>query len=278
VLFVTSRRNNLQNLSRYVAHNAARNPGGGAAQSTGCMLSGLATAIVGFYLMRLIGPIFAGAVSLFIVLPIFAALVAMWVKHLTRPRTEEEERRQEAHEAIVFMNSALSAGKLHRKIDPAAGMLLEECARHWSRVHEALSGTFWEDRDLPGHWKGVRDQALNAANRAMDDIIVMLKPVIAARNAPPSSHEFISSIMESFFNVEAEMPVEPLPAQYLPARDIAQKLMVLADEVEATAQRAARDESFKQHYSSGSQIDVVLSELRAIQEAETELQQEVQNP
>lgn len=275
MLFVTSRRNNLPNLSRYVAHNATRNPGGGAAQTTGCMLSGLAAAMVGFFLMRLLGPIFAGAVSLLIVLPILAALIGMWVKYLNRPRSEEEERRQEAHEAIVYMNSALAAGKLHRKIDPAAGILLEECARHWSRVHEALSGTFWEDRDLPGHWKAVRDQALTAANRAMDDIIVMLKPVLATRNPQAASHEFISSIMESFFNVESQMPVEPLPAQYLPARDIAQKLMMLANEVETTAQRAARDDSFKQHYSSGSQIDVVLSELRAIQEAETELEQEV---
>lgn len=275
MLFVTSRRSQLPNLSKYIEETAKRSPEGQAAQATGCMLSGIATAIVGFMLARFMGPVVAGTISLFVVLPLLATLVAGWIKQLTKPRTEEEQRRHEAHEAILFMNNALTAGKLHRKLDPAAGLLLEECARHWARVHDALSGTFWEDKDLPAHWKNVRDQSLTAANRAMDDIIVMLKPVLASRNPQSSGQEFFSGIMEAFFNVQTEMPIEPLPAHFMPARDIAQKLMLLADEVETTAQRVARDESFKEHYSSGSQIDVVLSELRAIREAESELEQDV---
>lgn len=266
----------MPNLSKYVAHTAQKSPEGQAAQATGCMLSTIAAAVAWFALSRIVGILFAGAVSMLILLPIFAALVSTWIKHLTRPQTEEEERRVEAHEAILFMNNAVTAGRLHRKLDPAAALLLEECARHWARVHEALSGTFWEDKDLPAHWKNVREQSLSAANRAMDDIIVMLKPVLANRNPETSGQEFINSIMESFFNVQTQVPIEPLPAHFLPARDIAQKLMLLADEVETTAQRAARDASFNEHYSSGSQIDVVLSELRAIREAETELEQDVQ--
>lgn len=241
------------------------------------MLSGLATAVAWFALTRFIGIFLAGIASVFVILPIFAALVSIWIKQLTRPRTDDELRRAEAHEAIVFMNSALLSGRLHRKLDPAAGQLLEECARHWSRVHDALSGTFWEDKNLPVHWKSVRDQSKAAANRAMDDIIVMLKPVLATRNPQTSSQEFVAGIMESFFNVQTEPLIEPLPVAFLPARDIAHKLMLLADEVESTALRATQDESFKEHYTSASQIDVVLSELRAIREAETELQQDVEH-
>lgn len=272
---MTSRRNDLPNLSKYVAHTAQKSPEGQAAQTAGCMLSTIGAAVAWFALSRIIGILFGGLISVFVVLPVLAALVGAWIKHLTRPQTEADERRIEAHEAILYMNSAAAAGRLHRKLDPAAGMLLEECARHWARVHEALSGTFWEDKELPVHWKNVREQSLTAANRAMDDIIVMLKPILANRNPETSGQEFIHSIMESFFNVRTEIPIEPLPAHFLPARDIAQKLMLLADEVETTAQRAARDASYKDHYSSGSQIDVVLSELRAIREAETELEQDV---
>jgi hypothetical protein len=239
------------------------------------MLSALMSAIAFVGLERVMPFFFAGALTLFIVLPLLAVLSAAWVNHLSRPRNEEEERRHEAHEAILFMNTALNKGKLHRRVDKAVGLLLEECSRQWLRVHDAVSGTFWEDKDLPAHWKHVRDQSKSAANRAMDDLIVMLKPVLEARHQQSSTQEFIGDVLETFLNVPSDGPLEPLPAAFLPARDIAQKLMQLADEVEETAQRAADDPSFREHYSSATQIDQVLSELRAIKQAETELHQEI---
>jgi hypothetical protein len=250
-------------------------PEGQAAQAAGCTLSVLLTGVAFIALSRIVPMLFAGILSAFVVLPVLASLIGVWIRHISRPRTEEEERRREAHEAILFMNNALKTGKLHRRVDRAAGLLLEECARHWQRVQDALSGAFWEDRDLPAHWKQIRDQSLSAANRAMDDIIVMLRPVLESRQHQTSAQEFIGDILESFFNVDTSAPIEPLPAVYLPARDIAQKLVQLADEVEETSHRAASDASFREHYSSTTQIDQVLSELRAIKQAETELHQEL---
>ena len=254
---------------------AARTPEGRGALAAGCTMAALMSAIAFVGLERIMPLFFAGALTLFIVLPLLAGLSSVWVNHLSRPRNEEEERRQEAHEAILFMNTALTKGKLHRRIDKAVGLLLEECARQWLRVHDAVSGTFWEDKNLPMHWKHVRDQSKSAANRAMDDLIVMLKPVLEARQQQTSTQEFIGDVLETFLNVPSEGPLEPIPAAFLPARDIAQKLMQLADEVEETAQRAAHDPSFREHYSSATQIDHVLSELRAIKQAESELHQEI---
>ena len=257
---------------------AAKSPEPSGAQGAGCALSLILSAAAFIGLERILPLFFAGAVTLFIVLPLLAGLTASWVKHLARPKTEEQERRHEAHEGILFMSNALSMGKLHRRIDKAAGLLLEECSRHWLRVHDAVSGTFWEDKDLPEHWKHVRDQSKAAADRAMDDMIVMLKPVLEARTQQSSAQEFIGDVLETFLNVDSDGAVDPLPSTFLPARDIAQKLKQLADEVEETAQKAANDPSFREHYSSSTQIDQVLSELRAIKQAETELHQEIGRP
>lgn len=254
---------------------AAKSPEPSGAQGAGCALSLLLTGVAFVGLDRIMPLLWAGAISLFIVLPLLAGLTAAWVSHLARPKTNEQERRHEAHEAILFMSGALGKGKLHRRIDKATGLLLEECSRHWLRVHDAVSGAFWEDKDLPEHWKHVRDQSKAAADRAMDDLIVMLKPVLEARTQQTSTQEFIGDVLETFLNMDSDGPVDPLPNAYLPARDIAQKLKLLADEVEETAQKAANDPSFREHYSSATQIDQVLSELRAIKQAETELHQEI---
>lgn len=275
MLFPSQLPKRLPCLSAYVTRMAARSPESRGAQGAGCMMAGLTSAIAFVGLERIMPIFFAIALTLFIVLPLLAGLASVWVNHLSRPRNEDEERRREAHEAILFMNNALNKGKLHRRIDRAAGLLLEECARQWLRIHDAVSGTFWEDKDLPAHWKHVRDQSTSAANRAMDDLIVMLKPVLETRDKQTSTQEFIGDMLENVLNVKVEGPVEPLPAAFLPARDIAQKLMQLADEVEETTQRAADDPSFREHYSSATQIDHVLGELRAIKQAESELHQEI---
>jgi hypothetical protein len=255
---------------------ATRSPEGQAAQAAGCMLAVLTTGIGFLILTRFPLPIWLVAgISGFVLLPLLIGLSSLWVNHLSRPQTEEDQRRREAHDAIVFMNGALQRGKLHKRIDRAAAMLLDECSRHWLRVHTALSGTFWEDKDLSSHLKNIRDQSISAANRAMDDIIVMLTPVLEQRQKQTAGQEFFGDILENFLNLPVEGPIEPLPTTFLPARDIAQKLMLLADEVEETAQRAAQDASFREHFSSSTQIDQVLGELRAIKEAENELRQEI---
>jgi hypothetical protein len=278
VLFATARSRKLPHLAEYVTRMAKRSPEGEAAQAAGCALSLLMSGVAFVMLMRLVPFWFAGSLTLFLVLPLLSTLASLWIKQLSQPKTEAEERRKEAHEAILFMKGALSQGKLHRRLDRAVGLLLEECARHWLRVQQSLSGSFWEDKDLPSHWKLVREQSLQAADRAMDDIIVMLKPVLQSRSQASKTQEMFGDMLESFFDVDTGGPIEPIPAAFLPARDIAQKLKQLADEVEETAQRAVRDETFRDQFSSSTQIDQVLGELRAIKEAETELHQEIGRP
>lgn len=228
--------------------------------------------------MRFLPFWFAGGISLIVVLPLFTILAMLWMTALTKPRNEAEFRRKEAQEAIAFMNGALQRGKLHRRVDRACGVLLEECARHWARVQDALSAPFWQDRDLPLHWKQIRDSSRAAADRAMDDIVVILKPVLESRQPQSGVHEIVGDLLESVFNVQTDGPIEPLPRQYLPARDVARKLMALADEVEAATDSARNDPAFAEHFSQNTQIDQVLLNLREIRQAESELHQEVGGP
>ncbi|HRK22025.1 MAG TPA: hypothetical protein PLX06_09455, partial [Fimbriimonadaceae bacterium] len=62
---MTSRRNDLPNLSKYVAHTAQKSPEGQAAQTAGCMLSTIGAAVAWFALSRIIGILFGGLISVY---------------------------------------------------------------------------------------------------------------------------------------------------------------------------------------------------------------------
>ena len=85
----------------------------------------------------------------------------------------------------------------------------------------------------------------------------------------------IGEMLETFLNVDTSGPIQPLPQGYHPAMELARKLKELADEVEDTATRASAENAFREHYSAKTHIDQVLSDLRMIKEAESELQQEL---
>src|SRR5262249_9779672 len=80
----------------------------------------------------------------------------------------------EAAEANELLADALRRGKLHRIAGEGTTTLLEACARNWSRVGEALESPFWTSPNLPAHYKSVREQTARAADRAMDEAVVML--------------------------------------------------------------------------------------------------------
>lgn len=269
-----ARNKGLPHLAEYVSR-VTQQGDGSMSPGLGCALSATMSG-VGFFLLERFLPLpLAAVLAGLVLLPVFTGLVTLWIKHLDRPKSKQEERRREAYEAVLYMANAASRGKLHKRVDRAVGLLLEECARNWLRIYDAMSGPFWDDDDLPAHWKDIRRQARTAADNAMNDAIVILKPVLAEDERQAGAQDWVADILSTFLNVDQPDIVEPLPPVFLPARDVAQSLRDLADEIESTAQRATNDPAFKEQFESGTQISHVLSELRAIREAETELTQEL---
>ena len=218
---------------------------------------------------------------------VFASAVGLWWvgmggfivwKRAKDPPTREETARQRlretAYQIVKRMHASKSKRRLHRDLTPSVAALLEECARHWSRAHVALESTFWSNPDLPLHWSSLRDQSMLAVDQAMNEVLVILETAIPDEPGKWRFDEVVEEVIgKRVFGVPKRD--EGMPLTYAPARELGEKLKLLAAEVERATQDVAKDESISSQFSSGSALDLCLGELRNIQAAETELRQNI---
>lgn len=267
-----SRSKKLPNLSEYVRAAPTR-PSFDGVWGIGClaMCASLVSAFVFRDSLGLWGII--GLVAL--AFPILPVIFHEIEKRKMEPKNELEKRSQEASELIQRFKGYLDGGRLHRHLEPVAAAVLEQSARNWIRVRDAVQGEVWAHPQLPQHWKDIRDQSLKAANGAMEDIILLLRTSVKTQ---PKAEDWQVAFTEFFDELLGrDRPPEDtrIPPEFEPAVEIGQKLARLANEVEEASRRLHRDEFVKTQYTSSQSIDVILGELHAINEAETELQQDV---
>lgn len=201
------------------------------------------------------------------------AVMGFWL-HDRRQRNNTPERRlqQEAHQVGQRMHQALHRRRLHRCLNAAAAELLEEAARHWQRVQTSLTGSFWSDPNLPGHWLSVREQAKNAAARGMEEMLVLLQSSFHE----PSRQTFgevVEEVLETFTGPKWNQDTT-FPIGYDAAHQIANKMRQVADAFEQAGLQASRElGETSSSYGSERALDMALGELRVVQEAEDELRQ-----
>lgn len=209
-------------------------------------------------------------------------------KKQVQPRNEAERAKIQAHHSSKPFQALRGRNRLHREVDASVLQLLEASAYHWSRVQSVLNGPIWNAPNLGAHWAGVRQQAQLAADTAMSELMTMASSAIGL---PQRDREVeAKGVMKDFFDLEITEALNNLKT--LAASDwteyahksahsehivrggmaVAERLRHLADEVEgaqsslSTAPGAAPVE-----YSSSQTLDAVLSELKAVKQAEDEL-------
>jgi hypothetical protein len=167
--------------------------------------------------------------------------------------------------------------------------LLEAAAYHYARIAGAVSGEFWNRESLPAHWRSVRSQAMEAADQAMEELVMLAVPCMGEPQSDKG--KAIKEAVEDLFDMDFLMAIGNLrdiagadwtryahkspsaPLAFTAGRPIAERLRKLADEVERKASDAvvASGQSVEVGSASDS-IDVVLSEIAAVRSAEEELQ------
>lgn len=273
-MFFRTSQKRFPNLCRYVDHAVARqSPVGQEVGAVSMMtLAGLALPAAAVFAFVLGSPILAIVSSL---VGVVAAVSGS--KMFKKVKTDDDRVNAEAMEANQLLGEALKRGKLHRVTGDATTALLEECARHWCRAHAALESPFWTSPNLPAHYRSVREQTAKAADRAMDEAVVLLHKELAIPFREGIADRMsVSELVEGVFGIQlpdANAAPSQLPFGYHNVRQLGEKLRDLADSVESLTLEVAKDPSVRSEFQAETALDLCISELRSIRQAETELRQ-----
>lgn len=191
-------------------------------------------------------------------------------------RTESLPNRdlyKEVRPLVTELNGSLQRRRLHRDLTPTAGALLEEGARNYRRVMNALATPFWSDKDLPEHWTRIRDGAFQSADRAMMELLLLLKSCYQPNAGPQGFQSVMIDVVEQFGGtVNIHRGEDLLPVTFDEATETVTMLSQMADEVEnASKELIASGVGNEDHLRSRLAMSQTMSDLKMIREAEQEL-------
>lgn len=241
------------------------------------VLGGVAGAVIGIVggsgLIHLsnAGAIFA---AICINLVCWATILAFWLRD--RAKEQAPDFNQMLHRNCVQLAKAmLNSKRLHRELDGAAAELLENSARYWRGIVGVLAGPFWSSPNLPEHWKSVREQIAKAADQAMKEELAILASSFHPGTAGQGLGTMVEDVIETYVTGPRMRKGEPFPVGYDQARQIAEKLKLMAKEVEAATAQVSAEPAVASEYHSSQALDMALGDLKVIQEADKELRQGV---
>lgn len=209
----------------------------------------------------------------------------------------EKLLRQRAEDRAPFLQLA-QAGQLALKVDPAMLQLLEAASYHHARIQAILAKGQWGS-----HRKAIKEEAMKAADEGMADIIALSRPCIGEpgnttdgmnldwldslqrlTGADPRAAQLFGRARSPLGEMigravgAVAQAVAPAPHQsphtassFPPAREIAERIKALADELDAMP--ATGSPLSDPSSTSALQLDNLIGELKAYREAEKELEE-----
>ena len=240
----------------------------------GAVLGGIAALGVAIACL-LSGMILAGT-AVIVGYPLLVHFIQRGVLRLRGPRTSRDRRMAELRRVARNMKPYLHGRRLSKSLGHATASLLEESARNWTRARTALNDPFWNDADLPSHWRALRVHALEAVDDAMGDLVLLAQPYMKTVSPKTDWQDVVGNVVGGLLGVDTQkQDDEPLPPVFWAARDISEKLKLLASQVEQATQQVIRERPTNESIPSATSLDACLTELKSIQQAEGELGQEL---
>jgi len=249
---------------------SARTVAGGIATSLGV---GIAVALSGHGLASILAGIACSAAT-FIVVMLFAFRASL------RSRNAQQEpevlHRRQAFQVAERLEKLLDARRLSRDLSFEVSTLLEESARNWQNVRTMLDSPYWNRADLRPALRSVRDQSLVAVDQGMQEMLLLLATNVPNKPGQWTFAELFEDVSgKNLFGARAK--VEHLSPFYDEARYVAEKLKELADQVEEASRTMVGEALVEGAPRPGSALEVTLSELKQIKEAEAELSRDYLN-
>lgn len=284
-MFFSGRSKQLPFLSDYLQEVAKRENVDQRRMGIAGAVIGVTAAIMGagFGILAGTGAISVGVTNILVWLGLNAAtLIGFGAFYLSERRRRHESLPNKdvyrtAKPFLNELNSSLQRRRLHRELSPTAGALLEEAARNWRRVMNALATPFWTDQDLPEHWQNIREHAYQSADRAMLELLLLLKSCFQPNNAPQGWQSAVIDLVEQFGGtVNITRGDDLMPVTFDEATETLTMLSQLADEVEAASKELiATSVGSEDQLRSRLAMSQTLNELRMVREAEQELDRNV---
>jgi hypothetical protein len=206
----------------------------------------------------------------------FAVAVTKYRNYKALTAQGEARVLAEAREVSLKFHKAQKQYRLHRDLHPNVLDLLESAARNWKRIRDAVDSEILGSPDLPDHWKTIRDRASRNADLGMAEIMVLLQDELQEPRPPADVQESITYALQSIgITIGTTKPgFDHIPVEFEPARKIAERLGVLASELEKTSQDILTSGEHKMRLTSSQSIDETLEELRHIRIAEQEISEQ----
>jgi len=228
-------------------------------------------------------------VTFFIGMPIAGSVVAAIDNELKRPKTPQEHEDVRRHQIVNDLHSRADSRKLHKELDPSAAQLLEACAHYWNQIRRALTGPAWADPDVSGQYAMLREQSFQAANGAMLEALLLCAPCVGTPQRKKSDD--LKEAWEDLLDLDWEDALDGfrrvakaesheyafhsphIRQVFQPVREIAERLKMLAEEVEQVSSEMLHSKAALPGTGAVSGIDLVLKEFQMSRQAEAELDQ-----
>ncbi|MBS1706178.1 MAG: hypothetical protein JST40_09915 [Armatimonadetes bacterium] len=244
-----------------------------------------------FLELEALGPMGAALVAGLVAIPVLGVVTNLIGKYFSRSKTPEEEFHERADAAVKSFAELRDKGQMKRSVDPVALSLLEAAAYYWDRVSAVLQGPAWNEDSMTEGQNALREEMQSAANAAMDEVVLYCVSCIGQPSG--SQKQDFKDLMNDLISLDVNSVLDRLPSivsgedprygyhspniqsVYTPCRELAEKLKLLAEQVEQhSAQQMRRMQEMSQ--SQGSvKIDSILNSLSSQQIAERELDQEL---
>lgn len=229
--------------------------------------------------------------SLIVLVTGSAAALSYNIYKAMQPITDEEHMIVESTGVATKLLHLVNSNKLHRHLDPVAGELLERAAFEKCRIDSILEGPEWQRSKSSSPLAGIKEQASKSSEIALREIMVLCATCIGEPTRTPGSdfQNIVNDVMEmdlaealrgfkefgkgdwtkwSYQSPNRNMIVEP-------ASQILRRLQALADSLEKrTGEMMTRKSSEGESHTVQS-IDLVLAELSHLEQAEVELDQQL---
>lgn len=220
------------------------------------------------------------------------SLIAWYLidRKIKSPKSPAEARRFQAWRIAGTFHTLENQRRLHKKLDPTISQLLEAAAFHYQRIQTSLGGGYWHSEHLPAHWVTVRTQASEAAEQAMEELLLLAEPCVGEPET--NKGKAMKEVVEDFFELDIGEAIGGLreiansdwtryshsspyaPMAFDTGRKIAERLRKLADEVENKGKEVAIESGAQVAIQTATDsIDIVLSEIASVREAEGELRE-----